>query len=1250
MTTQPKRPKPVTENRTLHFDLSGSPSGVEHTLHLGSRSFTLKAHNDATRAMYRQQVPLLNHVPDHRLTHYAEDVTARTTAIQSFYVNHPHNGEEFPVLSLAGILVPKSVARWAHQHHGLETGLYSSKVRRLGLGHMVTPNAAPQPPASRAQVALKAKLGGPPTLQSVSISVSQARSGFVVGQGETLQFKATGNYSDGSTQDLTSSAAWSSSDTSLATVTAGLATGSATSLGTLTITATSGSVSGSAVLTVVPAWLTTGDLSSILDFGDAAQFAVYHHSELLTLTTDATQPGGSVTALTILAAIENTTNFQIFEPDGTISGLVGALAAQGYAQQPGSEYVGWANAEVLKVKKGEPFTYGEYWPSAGPSKKRTKGWAYVYTTRTITAMQPVVQQALLAVRNMEELDGISYQIDFGTNSFTANGSEPSPVSLDRVTGRRKPAVRTAALLGDGSGGLTYTLTDSDFTCGREVSITGLTPPANNPPDTGPTVEFTVSNSYFRHLGIWVRCLDSDNNPIAVTSIPGYKSTGPDTTFDWYLTWLEPANRILGIPISNAETDTLTVTLPLNATSVLIQCAGLGSIFLPDIQSNLTYPGTMNYVGWAPTVAVPGALMTGVIDLALPAFFLLWGIAAEELEGAKELINGLAEMLVKIAAGGIFDAVFDETIQGSSGATMLTSWGKDVLTIIFSEAPAEIAKLLAWAAEVSAADALFECLPVVGEIFEALSAANTALLLTETVAGTLLSNTVILDTFIVTQNVTVQVFNDPSDYQYPASATQIQIVLKPGSGTPFTYEASLGTGCSLYPTYPSLAFSDPPTDKQAIPIQYTFTGVPIGCTIEIDVTLIAPNSGTTGDWVAATGTVVAPLGGPASPTLSITLIEKPVPLTGTSQYSHVQKLTYTNGQYVWDQTTTPPSATITSLTPGTSPLQNLVDIAIVTPSGTLGYVWGGISSQWIVAGGQPSSGQILYTMQNIGLSGTNPNTELQILGDSSGGQVVGYTAPILLAYNVVGTDGTGFIVAQAVDPANPKNGPEYHAFQVSFTSGATIDLSSAQSWGKFASQSICKVVYHPSGFLLALNSGAEKVEYMPLPSQPYASISDAPYANQTGGAGSYIGLLNGSRSIAVTADGHTFLVLEPGNQRIQAFTVKGTSVNYFTDSEGNPTNVAQLYIPNPDDTIVWLDMSVDPTGYIYVLSYTGGGSQTLDYQLDVYTPSGSWLFRTRGVTAGQLAVDAFRVLYTENYEMITGPNDCPQPSVSEWTAS
>ena len=84
-----------------------------------------------------------------------------------------------------------------------------------------------------------------PTLKS--ITVTPANSAIVVPA--TTQFTATGRFSDGSTQNLTSSVTWNSSATNIATVSnAGLATGAGA--GSTTVTATSGAVSGSTALTV----------------------------------------------------------------------------------------------------------------------------------------------------------------------------------------------------------------------------------------------------------------------------------------------------------------------------------------------------------------------------------------------------------------------------------------------------------------------------------------------------------------------------------------------------------------------------------------------------------------------------------------------------------------------------------------------------------------------------------------------------------------------------------------------------------------------------------------------------------------------------------------------------------------------------------------------------------------------------------------------------------------------------------------
>jgi 6-phosphogluconolactonase (cycloisomerase 2 family) len=88
----------------------------------------------------------------------------------------------------------------------------------------------------------------PPVVTLSSITVAPPSA--TVAAGLTLQFTATGVYSDGTQKDLSSTVTWTSGDTTKATVspTTGLVTGVAA--GTSTITATSGSVTGSDALTV----------------------------------------------------------------------------------------------------------------------------------------------------------------------------------------------------------------------------------------------------------------------------------------------------------------------------------------------------------------------------------------------------------------------------------------------------------------------------------------------------------------------------------------------------------------------------------------------------------------------------------------------------------------------------------------------------------------------------------------------------------------------------------------------------------------------------------------------------------------------------------------------------------------------------------------------------------------------------------------------------------------------------------------
>jgi uncharacterized protein YjdB len=120
-------------------------------------------------------------------------------------------------------------------------------------------------------------------IQAALTSLSVSPSPATVPRYDILQLTATGHYSDGATGNVTDSVTWSSSDTSIATVSAtGLVTGGANT-GTVTITATDPStgVTGTTILTV------TGPAITVTPTGGS-------HSSAVTVTGQGFVPGTTV--------------------------------------------------------------------------------------------------------------------------------------------------------------------------------------------------------------------------------------------------------------------------------------------------------------------------------------------------------------------------------------------------------------------------------------------------------------------------------------------------------------------------------------------------------------------------------------------------------------------------------------------------------------------------------------------------------------------------------------------------------------------------------------------------------------------------------------------------------------------------------------------------------------------------------------------------------------------------------------------
>ena len=127
--------------------------------------------------------------------------------------------------------------------------------------------------------------GGSPAPTLVSITVTPANSTLAVGT--SVPFTAVGTYSDNSTQNLTSSAAWTSSAGGVATVSdAAGSKGTVTAVtdGTATITATVGNVSGSTNLTLTADGAAPANVMAITVNGSLCTASSYLNKPCVSVT------------------------------------------------------------------------------------------------------------------------------------------------------------------------------------------------------------------------------------------------------------------------------------------------------------------------------------------------------------------------------------------------------------------------------------------------------------------------------------------------------------------------------------------------------------------------------------------------------------------------------------------------------------------------------------------------------------------------------------------------------------------------------------------------------------------------------------------------------------------------------------------------------------------------------------------------------------------------------------------------------
>jgi len=462
-----------------------------------------------------------------------------------------------------------------------------------------------------------------PTL--VSIRVTAATDSVVAGS--TLQFSATGTYSDNSTSSLTSQVTWQSLDKTIATVSnSGLATG--VKAGLVTIKATLGSVSGSMSLTVNPAALTSitvSGASSSLIAGASEQLTAqgtYADNSTADITAQVTWQSldsttatvsasglatgvkaGLVTVKAILGSVSGTMALTVNPPTLTAIEVVPSSfsVASGQVLQLSAQGV-YSNGTIQDVTTQASWSSGN---SSSISVSNTgQALGVAPGSATITAAVGSVSGTASGTTTALVLSSISVtpssaSIATGeTQAFTATGIFSDGSSTDMTksvtwsSDNESFATVNSAGVATGlsnSNGSTVTITATSGTLAGSAALTVTSAvltdlnisPSNQSMPVGGQIPLTLTGTF------------SDGSTQSITNA-AWSSSDPT------LATVDPTTGVVtGVANSNGSPVTISATAGLTATtSVYVTSATIASITLSPATATIASGTTQQYSVYA----------------------------------------------------------------------------------------------------------------------------------------------------------------------------------------------------------------------------------------------------------------------------------------------------------------------------------------------------------------------------------------------------------------------------------------------------------------------------------------------------------------------------------------------------------------------------------------------------------------------------------------------------------------------------
>ena len=859
----------------------------------------------------------------------------------------------------------------------------------------------------------------------------------------------------------------------------------------------------------------------------------------------------------------------------------------------------------------------------------TPHYTYELADMVQNSSVPVSGQSKAAIYSDESLQGARWHLLPGVSHVD--------MSDEAAPSRRLLAARNTS-------GYHVSLADGGPHYGVKVALNGLS-------DDG-VLDVTITNSYLRHLSASVTFLETDGHTAIVVDdniwtqlikgamkpiVEAWLALGLDDKFGQELLDLIQArdntlkfaglvgaeSTFLGIPVSDTDKN-LTFAIPTDKTvgTIRLVVGGLG---------------TPSGKQWDPTAAWLGIAMTSVIDLAIPTYALL-STAGEE---SDTLFDSMFKN-VPFIAGLVLDVytIGKDLFSGDANT------GADIKDALISLSSTIVTKVLT-AADVAAQLALYfgaeeaeEAIPYVGWALKAIAMEAAAAQLAQTI-GEVVSSPRVVE-FDVTVSMDAVITLTPAQVnghqgEFPSTATTLSITAQYSDSTTRTYRAAVDPGKE---TSLTIRWSDVPVGGKVTFVVAMFSaegwGVGKGQSATVDNTINDK-----------TGHVLA---------VAIEVEQQLYPISADTTYRHDQLLTYVDGTgYEWHETDQAPTETAEALGSGPSGhvLESLGGITLSDDLGILGYGWEA-SGLGIPAVDGDSGDTELDTMQNIGFRPPAGDTRPTWPQAGYMAAPAGYSKAPLLLYQRTAVQGagrpaepglffldptgdarTGFhlrAVTPVTDPGVPVDDPSRR-----------FDLATGTSWGRFPIMPTSLAI-HSNGYVVAVNPSTDNMQILELPA---AGVPDAqaPWACMPLGPGTGPGRLRGPAVTCIRPD-QTILVLEGGNERIQAFSRGGHPVAAFP---GTPTPYWIPLVSHAPDkaSTVYLSMSADVAGYAYVLSQVGNGYDAADFHLDIYAPTGQHLAHQQGLVAGGLAVDLWRNVYTLNFQQIAGPGGRTEPSLSEY---